>query len=80
MVERDKPEISLSAQAGILSISRSSLYYKPLPPTADELNAAYEHGYVLQYDETSIQQARANHELVKDVAIGSLLGYLEKVK
>lgn len=38
----EDPEISLTAQADILSLSRSSLYYKPVPPPAWEV--ALKHG------------------------------------
>ena len=37
MLEWDKPELPLATQADILSISRSSLYYKPVPPSAEEV-------------------------------------------
>jgi putative transposase len=37
MVEREGSELSLGAQAELLSLSRSSLYYKPIPPTAEEI-------------------------------------------
>jgi len=37
MVEREGSELSLGAQAELLNLSRSSLYYKPIPPTAEEI-------------------------------------------
>ena len=37
LIERDKPELTLQQQAGLLSISRSSLYYQPVPPAAEEI-------------------------------------------
>jgi putative transposase len=37
MIEREGSELSLGAQAELLSLSRSSLYYKPIPPTAQEI-------------------------------------------
>ena len=37
MIERDNTELSLSEQAELLSISRSSLYYKAAVPSADEI-------------------------------------------
>jgi len=37
MVEREGSELSLGAQADLLSLSRSSLYYQPIPPTAEEV-------------------------------------------
>jgi putative transposase len=37
MVEREGSDLSLGAQAELLSLSRSSLYYKPIPPTAEEI-------------------------------------------
>jgi putative transposase len=41
MVEPDAPEVPLSAQAALLSLSRSSLYYQPTPPSAAELAAKH---------------------------------------
>jgi putative transposase len=41
LVERTNPDLSLAAQADILSLSRSSLYYKPAPPSAAELAAKH---------------------------------------
>lgn len=37
LIERTAPELSLSLQAELLSLSRSSLYYKPVPPSAEEV-------------------------------------------
>ena len=37
LVERVEPELPLSVQADLLSLSRASLYYQPLPPSAEEL-------------------------------------------
>lgn len=37
LVEREGGELSLKSQAELLSISRSSLYYQPVPPTAEEI-------------------------------------------
>lgn len=37
LVERGEAELSLKKQAELLSISRSSLYYQPLPPPAEEV-------------------------------------------
>jgi putative transposase len=37
LVERGDPELPLSAQAQLLSVSRSSLYYRPVPPSAEEV-------------------------------------------
>ncbi|MBO8170219.1 MAG: IS3 family transposase [Thermoanaerobacteraceae bacterium] len=37
MVERDNGEISLSRQAFLLSVSRSSLYYEPKGPSVEEI-------------------------------------------
>jgi len=37
MIEHPNSELSLSAQADLLSLNRSSLYYVPAPPTPDEL-------------------------------------------
>ena len=37
LVERGEAELSLKKQAELLSISRSSLYYQPLPPPAEEI-------------------------------------------
>lgn len=37
LVERGTAELSLKKQAELLSISRSSLYYQPLPPPAEEI-------------------------------------------
>jgi putative transposase len=37
LVERDRPELTLQQQAELLSLSRSSLYYQPAPPSAEEI-------------------------------------------
>jgi putative transposase len=37
MLERDNPELSLATQAELLNLSRSSLYYKPVGPSAREI-------------------------------------------
>jgi len=37
LVERNGAEVSLKKQAELLSISRSSLYYQPVPPPAEEI-------------------------------------------
>ena len=37
MVERENTELSLSIQAELLDLSRSSLYYVPVPPSPEEL-------------------------------------------
>ena len=37
LVEREGSDLSLSRQADLLSLSRSSLYYQPLPVTEQEL-------------------------------------------
>ena len=37
MIERDHPSLPLAVQAQLLSLSRSSLYYQPVPPTAEEI-------------------------------------------
>ena len=37
MVEHAHPELPLSVQAGLLSLSRSSLYYQPVPPSPQEV-------------------------------------------
>jgi putative transposase len=37
MVEREQTELSLSTQAELLSISRSGLYYRPVPPSPEEV-------------------------------------------
>lgn len=37
LVEREGSELSLTAQAKLLSLSRSSLYYQPLPPSEEEI-------------------------------------------
>ncbi len=41
MVEPGAPEVSLSAQADLLSLSRSSLYYTPTPPSLAEVSAKH---------------------------------------
>ncbi len=38
MVERENTELSLSIQAELLGLSRSSLYYVPVPPSPEELH------------------------------------------
>ena len=37
LVERESTELTLTSQAELLSISRSSLYYQPAPPSAEEI-------------------------------------------
>ena len=37
MVDYPNRELPLTTQADLLSLSRSSLYYVPVPPTPDEL-------------------------------------------
>ena len=37
LVEREGSELTLKQQAELLSISRSSLYYQPVPPSAEEI-------------------------------------------
>src|SRR4051812_8857114 len=37
LVERDEHELPLSLQAELLSLSRSSLYYQPVVPSAEEV-------------------------------------------
>ena len=37
MIQPDHPKLSLSAQCRVLSISRSTLYYRPLPASAEKL-------------------------------------------
>ncbi len=37
MVERESAELSLKTQADLLSLSRTSLYYQPVPPSAEEI-------------------------------------------
>ncbi len=37
LVERQSPELPLTRQADLLSLSRSSLYYQPVPPSAEEV-------------------------------------------
>jgi len=37
MIQPGHPKLSLSAQCRVLSISRSTLYYRPLPASAEEL-------------------------------------------
>lgn len=36
-VERENPTLPLKTQADLLSVSRSSLYYQPVPPSAEEI-------------------------------------------
>ena len=36
-MERNQPELSLKSQAELLSLSRSSLYYQPVMPSAEEI-------------------------------------------
>ena len=38
LVEWEAPGLPLTIQADLLSVSRSSLYYQPVPPTAEELH------------------------------------------
>lgn len=37
LVERDSKKVSLTAQARLLSINRTSVYYKPAPPSEEEI-------------------------------------------
>ena len=37
LVERSGPELPLTLQAKLLGVSRSSLYYQPVPPRAEEI-------------------------------------------
>jgi putative transposase len=37
LVERARPGLSLGLQAELLSLSHASLYYRPVPPTAEEI-------------------------------------------
>jgi putative transposase len=37
LVERNERELPLSLQASLLGVSRSSLYYRPVPPRAGEI-------------------------------------------
>ena len=37
LVEWEHPEISVSAQATLLSLNRSSLYYQPTPVSSEEI-------------------------------------------
>jgi putative transposase len=41
LLEAEQQDVSLTAQAHILSLSRSSLYYRPVPPSATELAAKH---------------------------------------
>ena len=36
-MERDQPDLALKTQAELLSLSRASLYYQPVPPSAEEI-------------------------------------------
>lgn len=42
MVERENRKVPLQRQAWILSVSRSSLYYKPTPPPEDEVRLKHQ--------------------------------------
>jgi len=37
MIDRDHSELPITSQAGLLGLSRSSLYYEPMPPSAEEI-------------------------------------------
>jgi len=37
LVERNERELPLSVQADLLSLTRSSVYYRPMPPSAEEV-------------------------------------------
>src|SRR5690625_3790531 len=37
LLDWNQPEISIAAQADLLSLNRSSLYYKPVPPSPEEI-------------------------------------------
>src|SRR5437868_2363363 len=38
LIERGSDDLALSVQAELLGVSRSSLYYRPVEPSADEIN------------------------------------------
>jgi putative transposase len=42
MVERENERVPLRTQAALLSLSRSSLYYKPAPPSEDEVKLKHQ--------------------------------------
>ena len=37
LIERERPELPLAVQADLLGLSRSSLYYEPMAPSAKEV-------------------------------------------
>ena len=37
LIEREGSQLPLSIQAELLGVSRSSLYYRPMPPSAEEI-------------------------------------------
>lgn len=41
LLERDNPELALATQADLLGLSRSSLYYQPVPPSAEEVTVKH---------------------------------------
>lgn len=63
MIEREGSELSLGAQAELLSLSRSSLYYKPIPPTAEEI--AVKHRIDEIYTESPFYGSRKITELLR---------------
>lgn len=37
LVDWDNPELPIKTQAELLSLNRTSLYYKPVPPSPEEI-------------------------------------------
>ncbi len=37
LIDRENEELSLSVQTQLLGINRTSLYYRPVPPSAEEI-------------------------------------------
>jgi putative transposase len=70
MVERVRSQRSLKEQADLLSISRSSLYYAPRPPSAREV--ALKHGIDALYTDCPFFGARRIAHTLREegVAIG----------
>jgi hypothetical protein len=46
MVEREGADLPLTVQAELLGLSRSSLYYRPVPPSPDEVALRMRRSYV----------------------------------
>lgn len=63
MIERQNSMLSLSSQAALLNLSRSSLYYRPRPPSAKELRLKHRIDEI--YTECPFYGSRRIHQQLK---------------